>query len=216
MQAQVFDPFDDYSTKGYLRNRFKLKDMEQIKLHEHAHFEANFYDAVEFLSECKEVDYQAFLETHRILFSGLYPWAGQDRMSVCPNKAIRKGPVEFERPELVELASNYALSMGTNAERIAQSPGEVIGQLSFAHPFLDCNGRTIILVFNELCFRADFSIDWRQSDETQYLSLLTKEINEPGKGHLDQYLKDRMAPKMEPSDFKKSLDSIPKFQTPSL
>lgn len=62
------------------------------------------------------------------------------------------------------------------------------GQLAFAHPFLDGNGRTILLVFMELSFRAGFAIDWSKTQKDLYLRALSDEIREPSTGHLDRYL----------------------------
>lgn len=64
-----------------------------------------------------------------------------------------------------------------------------MGLLAFAHPFLDGNGRTILLVFMELAFRAGFTIDWSKTHKNDYLRVLSDEIGEPSKKHLDRYLK---------------------------
>jgi cell filamentation protein len=73
-------------------------------------------------------------------------------------------------------------------ERFRERPGEVMGLLAFAHPFLDGNGRTILLVFMELSFRAGFTINWPESNKNDYLQALTDEINAPSQRHLDHYL----------------------------
>jgi fido (protein-threonine AMPylation protein) len=64
-----------------------------------------------------------------------------------------------------------------------------MGYLAHAHPFLDGNGRTIIVVHNELARRAGISIDWKQTDKEAYIEALTRELDRPGKGELDDYLK---------------------------
>ena len=64
-----------------------------------------------------------------------------------------------------------------------------MGQLAFAHPFLDGNGRTILLVFMELCYRAKFAIEWSRTNKDDDLRTLSAEIREPFKGHLNDYLK---------------------------
>lgn len=64
-----------------------------------------------------------------------------------------------------------------------------MGQLAFAHPFLDGNGRTILLVHMELCYRAKFAIDWSKTNKDAYLRALSDEIRDPSRGHLDDYLK---------------------------
>jgi len=70
-----------------------------------------------------------------------------------------------------------------------QRPGEVMGYLAYGHPFLDGNGRTIMVVRAVMAERASISIDWSATDKSDYLAALTKEIDHPGRGHLDAYLK---------------------------
>jgi cell filamentation protein len=64
-----------------------------------------------------------------------------------------------------------------------------MGYLAYAHPFLDGNGRTIMVAHGVLAQRAGFSIDWASTGKTDYLSALTKELDSPGTGYLDTYLK---------------------------
>jgi cell filamentation protein len=61
--------------------------------------------------------------------------------------------------------------------------------LRSAIPFLDGNGRTIMVVHCILAHRAGIRIDWASTDKNAYLAALTLELNDPGKGHLDTYLK---------------------------
>ncbi|MGB3122831.1 MAG: cell filamentation protein Fic, partial [Pseudomonas sp.] len=56
-------------------------------------------------------------------------------------------------------------------------------------PFLDGNGRTILLVFMELCYRARFAIEWSRTHKDDYLRALSEEIRAPFKEHLNNYLK---------------------------
>jgi len=73
-------------------------------------------------------------------------------------------------------------------------PGDVMGMLAYAHPFLDGNGRTIMVVHTELVTRAGISIDWAKTDKQDYLAALTRELDRPGKGELDNYLKSFVGP----------------------
>lgn len=72
---------------------------------------------------------------------------------------------------------------------MAEKPGEIMGYLAYAHPFLDGNGRAIMVIHAILAQRAGISIDWAATGKADYLSALTKELDDPGKGHLDAYLK---------------------------
>jgi cell filamentation protein len=89
-----------------------------------------------------------------------------------------------------------------------ERPGHIMGSLAHAHPFLDGNGRTIMVLHAELAYRAGISIDWGQTDKTDYLMALTKELNDPDKGHLDLYLKPFIRDAVEPQQSASVLRSL--------
>jgi cell filamentation protein len=148
--------------------------------------------ALERLAKTERLTYSDLLETHRILFEAVYPWAGQDRHTTAPDLAISRGPALFAHHEDVQRAANYALTRGQDKEFIKSKPGEVMGYLAYAHPFLDGNGRAIMVIYAVLAQRAGFSIDWLTAGKADYLTALTKELDDPGRGHLDTYLKPFM------------------------
>ncbi|MGY4493836.1 Fic/DOC family protein [Pseudomonas sp. TE3610] len=190
----IFDPFGDFETAGYLRNRFKLTDLNVVKRLEHSSFESNIESALAYLADLGTIDYQAILRVHGILFSDIYPWAGQDRTVLTPDLRITKGRkgepgyTEFaDSPDIVR-AAEYAIYLAGRPERFRDRPGEVMGTLALAHPFLDGNGRTILLIYTELSHRAGFSINWGQTTKDGYLSALSAEILDPTLKPLDAYL----------------------------
>ena len=190
----TFDPFGDFETRGYLRNLAKEKDPDIVRHLEHASFMTGIDAALERLAAIKHLTYSDLLETNRILFEAVYPWAGQDRLQTAPDLAISKGPVLFARPEDMRRAVEFALARGQDKKVIATSPGEMMGYLAYAHPFLDGNGRTIMLLHAVLAHRAGFSINWAATGKADYLSALTKELDNPGKGYLDVYLRPFVRP----------------------
>jgi cell filamentation protein len=184
----VFDPFGDFETRGYLRNVGNDKDLRRVKRFEHDMFEAKIHIALGHLAACPRVTYEDFLEVHRILFGGYYPWAGQDRAVTAPSKAVTKENVAFAHPLLAQRAVETGLRLGQDVSVMASKPGEVMGLFAFGHPFLDGNGRTMLLVHLELCHRAGFSIQWHRTNKADYLAALGLEIDTPGNGILDRYL----------------------------
>lgn len=190
-----FDPFGDYETAGYLRNIYQLTDLNHVKRLEHASFEANIEEALTYLAQLPTIDYSAILQVHQMLFLSVYPWAGQDRSALTPDLRITKGRTgeqgftEFADAPDIRLAADYAFAQACKHERFRNRPGEVMGNLALAHPFLDGNGRTILLVYSELCYRAGFSIDWSQTTKEGYLAALSEEIFDPRRQVLDEYLK---------------------------
>lgn len=190
-----FDPFGDFETAGYLQNTLQLKDPVDVKESEHLSFELSLEDALAYLATKKPIDYRCVLKVHEVLFADFYHWAGKDRKALVPHLAVFKGTqanprhTAFEHPDSIKRSVEYALELASNTQRFRNYPGDVMGQLAFAHPFLDGNGRTILLVFMELCYRAKFAIEWSRTNEEEYLMALSEEIREPFKGHLNSYLK---------------------------
>ena len=184
----MFDPFKDFDAAGYLHNFEGEKDLDIVKVIEHELFRANLPEAVAYLTRQKSLTYRHFLKVHHILFRGFYPWAGQDRKTTAPESSINKGETIFSHPFHAALAVDEGLRLGQNKETMRARPGEVMGLFAYGHPFLDGNGRTMLLVHAQLCQRADFSIVWKDTRKLDYLHKLTQEIASPGKGILDHYL----------------------------
>ncbi len=187
----TFDPFGDFETRGYLRNKFAEKEAAQVKSIEHHAFRSHVHDAITKLRSSKPLSHNDVLATHQRLFHTVYPWAGQDRTTTAPDLMIGKADRFnlFALPSDVPRATEYALSRGSNVSAMRQKPGEVWGLLAYAHPFLEGNGRTIMLIHGELCRRAGMHIDWKAIMKEEWLAALTSELDEPGRGHLDRFLK---------------------------
>jgi cell filamentation protein len=184
----TFDPFGDFETRGYLRNVEQEKDLAIVKRLEHASFMTGIDDAFSALAKRRELGYADVLGTHKTLFEAIYPWAGQDRLQTAPLLTIKKDPVVFANPSEIRAAVEHGLRLGQNKENMRARPGEVMGYLAFGHPFLDGNGRTIMILHAVMAQRAGFSIDWSATNKTGYLDALTRELERPGRGILDEYL----------------------------
>jgi cell filamentation protein len=185
----TFDPFGDFATRGYLRNLAKAKDPDIVRRLQHNSFMTGLDEALAKLAEQKRLGYGDVLGTHKIRFEAVFPWAGEDRLTNAPHLAISKGPVLFAYPQDIRRSIDYALEHGQDRAFMAAKPGEVMGYLAYGHPFLEGNGRTIMVVHSVLADRAGLGIDWAATGKDEYLSALTREIDRPGKGELDAYLK---------------------------
>lgn len=191
----MFNPFGDFEVAGYLRNELRLKDSQQIKLQEHLFFTANLQEAAGYLAGCETVTYEDFCVVHRILFSGFYPWAGMDRQSLGVARNVSKGErVDFCVSEESRRAVEYGLRLGNSTHDIAQRPGEVMGLFAWGHPFLDGNGRTMVVVHTELMARAGLMVNWAASAKNTYLEALTRELDKPANRVLDAYLTPLVQP----------------------
>ncbi len=205
-----FDVFGDFETRGHLRNFEAEKNLDIIKQAEHRAFQKNLGPALDYLFSQKTIAYADVLETHKILFSSIYPWAGQDRLTTAPYINISKGGYDrmFAFPKDIRRVTDYALHQGNDVKFMQDKPGEVLGSLAHAHPFFDGNGRTIMVVHTIMADRAGISIDWQNSEKQAYLEALTKEIHLPGDGHLDAYLKPLLRPAIDRSEAQAILNTM--------
>ncbi len=192
----MFDPFNDFESRGYLRNVEGLKDLDEVKRLEHFFFESNLEEALALLrAERVPLTYRHFQQVHRILFHEFYPWAGKDRHELRVGRLVGKGDgLQFEVSELCRQAVAWGLRLGNDRARMRARPGEVMGAFVWGHPFLDGNGRTMLLVHTELCHRAGFAIDWLASRKNDYLAALSHELKYPQDRRLDQYFEPLCRP----------------------
>jgi cell filamentation protein len=184
----TFDPFGDFATRGYLRNIARTKDPDIVRRLQHNSFLTGLQPALDQLLATNILEYANVLASHKTLFEAVFPWAGEDRLTNAANVAVSKGPVLFAHPNDIHRAVDHALKHGQDKAFMREKPGEVMGYLAYGHPFLDGNGRTIMLLHAVLADRAGFSIDWAATSKDAYLGALTEEIDLPGKGALDRYL----------------------------
>jgi cell filamentation protein len=204
-----FDPFGDFATRGYLSNVAKAKDPEIVQRLLHNSFLTGIDAALDHLKARPSLSYADVLQTHKTLFEAVFPWAGEDRHTNAPHIFVKKGSVIFAHPNDIRKAVDYALEKGQDKVFMAEKPGEVMGYLAYGHPFLDGNGRTIMLIHAELARRAGISIDWAATDKDKYLAALTEELEEPGKGKLDAYLKPFIRKGSEMKDIAGEIKAAP-------
>ncbi len=186
----TFDPFGDFQTRGYLRNVFADRDTKIIKRREHQLFRFQVREALDALAVRPSLNYRDVTDTHRRLFVEYYPWAGQDRASLIPDRAVGKaGRYDlFSHPLDCQRAILHGLSLGQDKSAMRQRPGEVMGLLAYAHPFLEGNSRVLMVIHSDLARRADMHIQWELVEKQPYLAALTKELEGPGAGRLDAFL----------------------------
>lgn len=176
----MFDPFNDYDQAGYLRNFLGEKNLEKVKLLEEHAFVQNLTNTLMRLSETESLNYDNLKETHRLLFSGLYPWSGDDRTQNHSNHTVKRGDIEF--------ASPYDIQRAFNAGLDASTLGKTLGYWAYAHPFLECNGRAIFTFFSSYISSQGLTLDWPNIDAQEFLGALGDQVNNLEGRALDQML----------------------------
>lgn len=125
-----------------------------------------------------------------------------------PDRAVLKGDVSFCHPCDSLRAVETGLRIGSDKNLMNKKLGEVMGLFAYAHPFLDGNGRTMLLFHIELSHRAGFSIAWASTNKVDYLNALSEEINKPGQGILDAYLLKFKGPQLARNKWGEEILSI--------
>ena len=173
-------PFGDRATAGHLRNRIGTIDPAEVARIEAKSFAANILPALETLESSRTITYQDVLAVHQRLFSPVYPWAGQDRAALLHETPGSRISSLFATPGDARRNMEAGLGMGLDPTTMGNRPGEVFGRLAEAHPFLEGNGRVLMVVHADLARRADINIDWSQITKPAFMAALAKELTDPG------------------------------------
>jgi cell filamentation protein len=208
----TFDPFGDFESRGYLRNHYGLKNRTDLAAIEQGVISRVVVEASRKLRLAKNLGYKHVLLLHEDLFKDVYPWAGEDRSVTAPDLDIRKGAYRdmFALPGDCERAFEYAMTLASGPDRLRLNIGTVMGYMAHAHPFLDGNGRTLIIFHQELCRRANFHVDWFSTNKEDYLAALTEELYHPDEGALDKYLGQFVRDgALEPDDMVQIVTTLP-------
>lgn len=126
----TFDPSEDFATRGYLRNVAKAKDPEIVQRLLHNSFLTGIDAALDYLKARPSLCYADVLKTHKMLFEGVFPWAGEDRLANASHIFVKKGAVIFAHPNDIRKAIDYALEKGQDKAFVAEKPDEVMGYLA--------------------------------------------------------------------------------------
>ncbi|MFK8258737.1 putative adenosine monophosphate-protein transferase Fic [Erwinia sp. AnSW2-5] len=108
-------------------------------------------------------DLTYFQHLHSILFSDLYPWAGQLRtvdISKGGTRFCRSGRIIPEIQKLFQLLDQEQWLSGLSREEFCQKIAEYYCEFNMIHPFREGNGRVQRLFFEHLTLSAGFTLDW--------------------------------------------------------
>jgi cell filamentation protein len=120
----TFDPFGDFETRGYLHNVAKAKDPAVVQRLQHNSFLTGIDAALAHLEDQLTLAYGDVLLTHKTLFEGVFPWAGEDRLANAPHLFVRKDKVLFAHPKDIRKAIDYALQQGQDKAFMRKKPGK--------------------------------------------------------------------------------------------
>jgi cell filamentation protein, protein adenylyltransferase len=162
------DPYSYPPDFTVLRNRLNERNPEHLAL-----FERN-YSRVRAERGVPTGDFDAdhLKSIHKHLFQDIYDWAGEFR-----TVDLGKGDTVFLPVNRLEIALNDIHARieksgqlrGRTPEQFANDAAEIIGDLNYAHPFREGNGRTQLAFLKGLSIQAGHAIDISKLDKTAWI-----------------------------------------------
>ena len=146
------DPYV-YPGTSVLKNKFNIRDQEELARAERLAVQARMEQGV----PRGDFDLAHLRAIHRHLFQDVYDWAGEVRTVEIskgnshfqPHGYVDQGMADVHR-RIVE--AGYL--EGTEKAEFADKAGEIIGDINYAHPFREGNGRTQLHCLKQLAERA--------------------------------------------------------------
>lgn len=112
---------------------------------------------------------QRLKETHKRIFEGIYPWAGEFRENTGTMVKERNGNqimyadsayIEPELNKLFRAMEKEQFFHGIEPEKLSERLAHFYGEMDALHPFREGNSRTLRQFTSDLALEAGMSLDW--------------------------------------------------------
>lgn len=151
-----------YSDTGVLKNRFGLRDSEQLKKVEADISSVRQSDLLEH-PIAGRFTVTHLCAIHRYLFGDIYPFAGRFR-----REDIMKGTTRFiayqqinqKLRKLLEELHSENLLRNLRSEDFYQRAAYFFAELNYIHPFREGNGRATREFLRQLFLLSGYGVDW--------------------------------------------------------
>lgn len=157
-----------YPRSNVLRNKLDIRDSDELDKIERLFVAQRSREVV--LRGKFDLDHLRAI--HRHLFQDIYEWAGEIRrvdfhkggLWFLPQDRIETGLADIHH-RLTE--QNFLRDL--NAEDFSERAGVILGDINFAHPFREGNGRTQLQYLKQLAVQAGHKLDLRKIDPKQWI-----------------------------------------------
>lgn len=161
------DPYV-YPGTTVLRNKLGIRDAALLGYHERELVTDRIAQGV----PGGDFDLGHLRSIHRHLFQDVYEWAGEIR-----TVEMSKGASQFQSCQYIPTGVDYVYRQiiaaryltGLSKPDFAALAAVVIGNVNYAHPFLEGNGRTQLQYLKQLAERAGHTIDLRELNPDPWL-----------------------------------------------
>ena len=162
-----------------LKNKAGLRNADRLDQFERRMVTARIVEGV----STGDFDLMHLRAIHRHLFQDVYEWAGDIR-----TVEINKGSSQFQFCRYIETGINdvhrriqaHGYLKNLDADDFSDLAGEIIGDVNYAHPFREGNGRTQLQYFKQLAQKAGHAVDLTRIEQSAWM-------NASRKAHLGDY-----------------------------
>lgn len=169
------DPYIDPET-GVLRNKAGIRSKEALDVFERMRVQRRLEQG----TPTGNFDLAHLKAIHRHLFQDVYEWAGETR-----TVEIAKGGHQFQFRQFLNQGVDYVnkeivknnFLRGLSPDQFAERAATIIGDLNYAHPFREGNGRTQFVFLTQLAERAGHSIDVDRVPNQEWIEASKRAFN---------------------------------------
>ena len=164
------DPYTyPYPYQYVLRNRFDIRDVETLDAVERRFAGLRARGDV----PSGNFDLEHLKAIHRHLFQDVYDWAGETR-----TVEIWKGETHFQFPQYISSGMAYVSGQLEKADYLrnlsppafATQASAIMGDVNYAHPFREGNGRAQLQYLKQLAEQAGHPLDLREIDSSRWIA----------------------------------------------
>lgn len=223
-EGNQYDDKEVYVTKEYksvyeypdnyvLINKFEIKEPEVLEKVERT-LTALRISELDIKPIVGNFDFRHLSKIHKHIFKDVYDWAGKPRVEEISKGNTNFAPSRFAVQGLEDTVfknirkDNYL--KGLPVEKLSEKLAKYYGELNFAHPFREGNGRSQREFIKELSAKNGYKLEWDKIDKDKLLDATIEATNNLKYDKLSKLLENGMANK-EPDKnmikaFERSMD----------
>lgn len=117
-------------------------------------------------------DYAYLKLIHKILFTDVYAWAGEERtidLSKQDTRFCTATRIEPEANKLFSKLENKKYFVGLTEDELIVQAADLYSELNVIHPFREGNGRSQRILFEQIFLHCGYSISWNPVSRKEWL-----------------------------------------------
>ncbi len=186
----------EYPDNYVLINKFEIKDSNVLEKVERS-LTALRISELDIKPIIGNFDFRHLSKIHNHIFKDVYDWAGKPRVEEISKGNTDFAPSRFAVQGLEDTVfkdikkDNYL--KGMSVDKLSEKLANYYGELNFAHPFREGNGRTQREFIKELAAKNGYKLEWENIDKDKLLNATIEATKNLKYDNLSKLLENGMA-----------------------